>query len=247
MTELTPLLLLPGLMNDERVWSPIQAAIPVGRHVHIAPTHLSATVGDSALEAVAAMPAGQFAVAGFSLGGYVALEVCRLAPERIVGVALLDTGARADSDDAKLARVRMVQAMSSGTATLEQIAGSFAARVVHPSRLHDKELLTLLADMASTVGSDGFARQQHAAMSRADSRDLLAGLQVPALVLCGREDQVTPLELSDEMASLLPDAQLVTVEKSGHMATLEQPGVVVAAVLRWLERVDIFPLKVRSS
>lgn len=238
MTKVTSLLLLPGLMNDERVWSPILAALPAGRHVHIAPTHLSATVEDLAREAIAAMPAGQFAVAGFSLGGYVALQLCRLAPERIAGVGLLDTGARADSDDAKLARVRTVQAMSSGMATLEQIAVSFAARVVHPSRLQDKELLTLLADMASTVGSDGFAKQQQAAMSRADSRDLLAGLQIPALVLCGRDDQVTPLALSEEMASLLPDAELVTVEKSGHMTTLEQPGVVVSAVLRWLERVD---------
>jgi pimeloyl-ACP methyl ester carboxylesterase len=75
-------------------------------------------------------------------------------------------------------------------------------------------------------------------MDRADSRDLLAGLQVPALVLCGRQDQVTPLALSEEMTSLLSGSELVTVEESGHMTTLEQPGAVVAAVLRWLERVD---------
>lgn len=237
MTESIPLLLLPGLMNDERVWSTVLAALPPGRQVHIAPTHLHASVGESARSAMLAMPAGRFAVAGFSLGGYVALEACRQAPERIAGVALLDTGARADPDDARQSRQRMVEAMGSGTATLEQIAMGFAARVVHPSRLNDKPLLTLLADMAATVGGEGFARQQHAAMNRADSRDLLAGLQVPALVLCGREDQVTPLALSEEMAALLPDAEMVTVEKSGHMTTLERPDAVIAAVLRWLERV----------
>lgn len=159
-------------------------------------------------------------------------------PERIAGIGLLDTGARADSEDAKQSRLRMVQAMSSGAATLEQVAGGFAARVVHPSRLEDRDLLKLLAEMASSVGSAGFPKQQHAAMNRPDSRDLLAGLRAPALVLCGREDQVTPLPLSEEMAALLPDAELVVVENSGHMTTLEQPAAVIKAVLRWLDRVD---------
>jgi pimeloyl-ACP methyl ester carboxylesterase len=144
----------------------------------------------------------------------------------------------ADSEEARQARVRMVQAMGSGTATLGQIAAGFAPRVLHPSRLQDKELLSLLADMAASVGSEGFARQQQAALDRVDRRAMLEDLPVPALVLCGREDQVTPLALSEEAASLLPAAELVVVESSGHMTTLEQPGTVGAAVLRWLHRVD---------
>ncbi|MFC5500141.1 alpha/beta fold hydrolase [Caenimonas terrae] len=238
MNQPTPVLLLPGLMNDERVWSPLLPVLGAGRRVHIAPTHLHASVVDSAREAIAALPPGSFAVAGFSLGGYVALEVCRQASERIAGLGLLDTGAGADSEEARQARVRMVQAMGRGTATLGQIAAGFASRVVHPSRLQDKALLSLLADMAASVGSAGFARQQQASMDRVDSRAMLKDLRVPALVLCGREDQVTPLALSEEMAALLPDAELVTVEVSGHMTTLEQPGIVVPAVLRWLDRVD---------
>jgi pimeloyl-ACP methyl ester carboxylesterase len=238
MTQATPLLLLPGLMNDERVWTPLLNALDAGRHVLVAPTHWHANVEASARDAIAAMPAGPFAVAGFSLGGYVALEVCRQARGRIAGVGLLDTGGRADSDEAKQARVRMVQAMGSGAATLSQVAAGFAARVVHPSRLQDPQLLALLADMASAIGSEGFARQQQAAMDRPDSRDLLPQLQVPALVLCGREDQVTPAALSEELAAGLPDAELVIVDSSGHMTTLEQPQAVVAAVLRWLDRVD---------
>jgi len=238
MTELTPLLLLPGLMNDDRVWAPVVAALSTERHVHIAPTHLHASVEESARAAILSMPTGRFAVAGFSLGGYVALQICRQTPERIAGIGLVSTGARADTDDAKQSRQRMVEAMGSGTATLEQIAISFADRVIHPSRLEDKKLLALLADMASAVGSDGFARQQHAAMNRAESLELLPTLKVPALVLCGHEDKVTPLALSVEMASLLPNAELVTVEKSGHMVTLERPDDVVAAVLRWLERME---------
>ena len=184
------------------------------------------------------MPSRQFAVAGFSLGGYVALEVCRQAPERIAGLGLLNTGARTDAEKAKQARTRMVQAMGSGAATLNQIAAGFAARVVHESHLNDSKLLALLADMAKTVGGEGFAKQQRAAMNRIDSRGLLKKLQVPALVLCGREDQVAPLALSEEMANLLCDGELVIVETAGHMTTLEQPGAVAAAVVRWLNRVD---------
>lgn len=231
-------MLLPGLMNDARVWRHVLPALGTDRQIHVAPTHLHPTIGDSARDAIAAMPPGPFAVAGFSLGGYVALEVCRQAPGRIAGIGLLDTGARADSDDAKLARLRMVDAVSSGTRSLRQIAGGFAERVVHASRLQDQPLLAVLADMAAALGPEGFVRQQQAAMDRNDSRHLLQELAVPALVLCGRDDQVTPLALSEEMAGLLPLAELVVVENSGHMTTLEQPGAVIAAVMRWLARVD---------
>lgn len=237
MNQSTPLLLLPGLMNDQRVWGPLLPALGAGRSVHIAPTHLHGSIEALARSAVVTMPPGPFAVAGFSLGGYAALEVCRQAPERIAGLALLATGARADTEEAKQARIRMLEAISAGVASLPQIAAGFASRVVHPSRLQDKGLLSLLADMAVSVGAEGFARQQKAAMNRIDSRAMLKDLLVPALVLCGREDQVTPLAQSEEMAVLLPGAELVTVEACGHMTTLEQPGIVEAAVVRWLNRV----------
>lgn len=238
MNKSIPLLLLPGLMNDERVWGTLLPALRAGRLVHVAPTHLHGNLEDSAREAVAAMPPGPFAVGGFSLGGYAALEVYRQAKQRIAGLALLDTGARADAEEAKQARTRMVQAMGSGAATLDQIAAGFAARVVHSSHLNDMDLLRLLADMASAVGIEGFAKQQQAAMGRPDNREMLTTLQVPVLVLCGREDQVTPLALSEEMAKLLPDAELVIVETSGHMTTLEQPEAVMSALAGWLTRVD---------
>lgn len=242
MNHTTPLLLLPGLMNDARIWNPLTTAIAGERALHVAPTHLHDSIADSARDAIAAMPAGPFVVAGFSLGGYVAQEVCRQAGGRIAGLGLLDTGARADTKDVKQTRERMIQAVDSaegaGTATFGQIAQGFAARIVHASRLQDRELLHLLFDMASTVGSKGFVRQQRAAMNRVDTRDLLPRMHVPAVVVCGREDQITPFSLSQEMASLLPNAELVAVAEAGHMSILEQPAAVVAALLRWLQRVD---------
>ena len=242
MTHATPLLLLPGLMNDSRIWNPLTTAIAGDRTVHVAPTHLHDSIAESARDAMAAMPAGSFAVAGFSLGGYVAQEVCRQAGGRIAGLGLLDTGARADTEEVKQGREGMIQALDgaegAGTATFGQVAQGFAARIVHASRLQDRELLHLLFDMASTVGSKGFVRQQRAAMNRVDTRDLLPRMNVPAVVVCGREDQITPFSLSQEMASLLPDAELVAVAEAGHMSILEQPATVVAALVRWLRRVD---------
>lgn len=242
MTQAIPLLLLPGLMNDARVWSPLVTALGRERNVEVASTHLHDSIVALAREAIAAMPPGLFAVAGFSLGGYVAQEVCRQAGDRIAGLGLVDSGARADSEEAKQIRRRMIQAVEGGDSSdadaFSQVAQGFASRIVHGSRLQDRDLLQLLFDMASSVGGEGFVRQQRAAMSRADTLDLLPRLHVPAVVVCGREDQVTPFSLSQEMASLLPDAELVPVDQAGHMSILEQPATVVAALVRWLRRVD---------
>jgi pimeloyl-ACP methyl ester carboxylesterase len=248
MTNTAPLLLLPGLMNDERVWDPIRKALPAGRDVVVSPTHTADSIAALAAAALAAMPPGRFAVAGFSLGGYVALEVCRQAPGRIAGIALLDTGARADSQEARQNRRRMVAALGSGSASFAQVAGGFAPITVHPSHAQDAQLMQLLGDMARSVGTDGFTRQQTAAMNRQDGRDVLRTLQCPALVLCGREDQITPPALSEEMASLLPgDVALVLVPRSGHMSTLEQPAAVAEAFLRWVERVDALTPEASSA
>ncbi|WP_260397073.1 alpha/beta fold hydrolase [Variovorax sp. KBW07] len=111
--------------------------------------------------------------------------------------------------------------------------------MLHASHAEDPQLLALLGSMAQSVGTDGFKRQQAAAMNRQDARDVLPTLHCPALVLCGREDQITPPALSEEMAGLLPgDVELAVVPQSGHMSTLEQPATVVAAFMRWLGRVD---------
>ncbi|WP_198085106.1 alpha/beta fold hydrolase [Variovorax sp. E3] len=174
MTNTLPLL-LPGLMNDARVWDPIRQALPIGRDVVVSPTHAADTIEAQAASALAAMPDGSFAVAGFSLGGYVALEVCRQAGHRIAGLALLDTGTRADSQEATQNRQRMVAALSSGGASFAQVVESFTPRVPHPAHTQDKALLDLLADMARQVGSEGFARQQKAAMHRRDARERFKG------------------------------------------------------------------------
>jgi len=239
MGHLTPLLLLPGIMNDARVWHPVEEALPRGRKVVVGNTHLHDHVSAIAAAAIESMPPGKFAVGGFSLGGYVALEVCRQAPDRIAGVALLDTGARADTEESRQNRSKTLASLASGEATFDEVAGAFPPKLLHPSHVNDSALVALLLDMAKRTGREGFMRQQQAAMSRPDNRDVLRTLQGPALVLCGQDDQVTPPALSQEMAELLPgDVTLVLVPQCGHLSTLEQPAAVVAAFVPWIERVD---------
>lgn len=233
----TPLLLLPGLMNDGRVWQNQLPALQAGGHtVVVATTFDRDTVAALTADAIASMPPGPFAVAGFSLGGYVALEIFRQARERVAGIALLDTGARADPDASKQMRQRMIDAAAAGSGDFTTISNAFLPRVVHPSRVEDPQLVELLAAMAGAVGGPGFVRQQRAAMNRPDSVGLLAEITCPALILCGCEDQVAPPELSREMARKIPGAQLVLVPECGHMAPLEQAGAVTAAMQSWLAR-----------
>ncbi|WP_269759254.1 alpha/beta fold hydrolase [Variovorax sp. E3] len=133
----------------------------------------------------------------------------------------------------------MVAALGSGSASFAQVAGGFAPITLHAAHAQDAQLLRLLGDMARSVGTEGFTRQQTTAMNRQDGREVLRTLHCPALVLCGREDQITPPALSEEMASLLPgEVDLVLVPQSGHMSTLEQPAAVVEAFTRWIARVD---------
>lgn len=233
-----PLLLLPGLMNDERVWDPVVRALSPQRRIVVARTDGHDTVDASARAAIALAPAGRFAVAGFSLGGYVALAIACHARERIAGVALLDTTARADGVEARQLRQRMIDGVASGQADIATLAAEFLPRILHPSRIDDPMLVHLLTTMGARVGSEGFIRQQRAAMSRADFTAHLPSLASPALVLCGRDDQVTPVALSEEMAGKLPDVELVIVPECGHMATLERPDTVAQAMQAWCARVD---------
>ena len=238
MPRATPLLLLPGILNDARVWRPLEP-VAAERKVVVAKTHLQDSTSAIAAAAIKLMPPGPFAVAGFSLGGYVALEVCRQAPRRIAGLALLDSGARADTEESQQNRREMISSLNTGMAAFDQVVGGMASKLLHPDHAEDEALLSLLLDMAHHAGQDGFVRQQTAATTRPDRREVLRSVHAPALVLCGEQDRVTPPTLSEEMAGLLPgEVERVILPQSGHLSTLEQPAAVAEAVARWLERVD---------
>ena len=236
MTTSLPVLALSGLLNDERLWGH-QARAFAGERAF---TSLSLTAHDSvaalAAQALALMPAGQFALAGFSLGGYVALEIMRQAPERIAALALVSTGPRADTAQSTQTRKAAIEA-ARGPAGPAAVFAEFSPRILLPAHLKDIALVTLLNSMSAAVGIDGFERQQTAAMNRPDSRPTLKTIDCPTVVICGREDRTTPLELSDEMVAHIPNARLMVIENCGHMAPLEQPEAVTAALRRWLSNV----------
>jgi len=106
---------------------------------------------------------------------------------------------------------------------------------IHESRLADTELTEAVTGMAERLGPDVFRRQQTAILERKDQRDTLAGFDAPVLVICGREDQVTPLFLSEEMAALAPKGDLLVIENCGHLSTMEHPEEVSQALLRWIQ------------
>lgn len=224
------LLLLPGLLCDARLWRDVSAGLAV-RSV-VADLTQDESMAQMAARALAMAPP-RFALAGLSMGGYVALEIMRQAPERVSHLALLDTSARPDDDAREAARRESMALVGQG-----KFIG--VSRGLLGSLLAPQHLGTPLADevqaMAERVGQAAYLRQQTAIMGRLDSRPLLGQIAVPTLVGVGESDVLTPPELAEEMAEGIADAQLLRFGGSGHLPTMENPAAVVAAMGNWLAR-----------
>jgi len=228
----TPLLLLPGLLCDRALWQ---------SQIHdlndVADCRVPDLGGHDSMAALAAAVLAQapprFAVAGLSMGGYVALEILRQAPERVMRLALLDTSARADTPEQRQRREDLMALARQGR--FKGVTPRLLPLLLHPERLADQALVDTVMGMAERVGAEAFLRQQTAIMGRSDSRELLPGIRCPSLVLCGRQDALTPLERSLEMADAIPGARLSVLEQCGHLSSLEHPTRVSAALRAWLE------------
>lgn len=229
---LTPIVLLPGLLCDARLWRDV--VLPLRDTV--APMVADLTLDDSvvtmASRTLAAAPP-KFALAGLSMGGYVALEIMRQAPDRVTHLALLDTSARPDSDERREARRKGIENVKLG-----KFIG--VSRSLLPSLLAKRNLNTPLSEevqaMAERLGQDAYIRQQQAILGRPDSRPDLAGIKVPTLIGVGTEDALTPPELAEEMAGAVPHADIVRFARSGHLPTMENPKAVADAFGNWLAR-----------
>jgi pimeloyl-ACP methyl ester carboxylesterase len=226
-----PILLIPGLLGSARLY---EAQIP--ELWRFGPVTIADHTRDDTMAAIArrilvgAPP--RFALAGLSMGGYIAFEVLRQAPARIARLALLDTSARPDTPEQTAGRHEQIALAAAGR--LEEVVQAQFPRLVHPQRRDDARLREAVGQMAREVGAEAFARQQKATMDRADSRPELEAIRVPTLVLVGEGDQLTPPERAAEMAQAIRGARLVTIPGSGHLSSLERPHEVTQALVEWL-------------
>ncbi len=225
------LVLVPGLLCNQRLWRAQAAGLADVADVLVADMSRDGSMAAMAARVLAEAPE-RFALAGLSMGGYVAMEVVRRAPERVTRLALLDTSARADPPEAAARRRDMVDLVRRGRfrAVNERLLRSF----VHEDRLGDGILVAEILAMTAEVGQEAFVRQQQAILGRRDSRPHLAAVSCDTLVLCGREDGLTPLGLSEEIAALVPGARLAVIEACGHLSPMERPLEVNAELRAWL-------------
>ena len=225
------LVLVPGLLCTKALWAPQMQALDDIAEISVADhtRHDSmAAIATSILET--APP--RFALAGLLMGGYIAYEIVRQASHRVTKLALLDTGSRADAPERAAARRELIAtAEREGVRKAQQV---LMPVLIHKARLGEQPLVQTIEQMADDVGLEGFKRQQTAIMSRPDSRPFLPSIACPTLVLVGREDALTPVELAQEIVAGIPDARLEIVPDCGHMSSLERPEAVNRALRAWL-------------
>jgi pimeloyl-ACP methyl ester carboxylesterase len=231
MDNTMPILLVPGLVSSPRIYAPVLPELwrfgPVTVANHIRDDHMALIARRILAEAPP-----RFALAGHSMGGYIAFEIMRQAPERVAKLALLNTQARPDTPEATARRRAMMARAKGGEyrAVLDELFSGF----VHPSRRADADLRRLVHDMGGDIGVKGFVRQQEAIISRPDSRPILAAIKCPTLVLSGDDDNTIPNRLSVEMANNIHNARLVILADCGHLPQVEQPQATTDALVEWL-------------
>jgi pimeloyl-ACP methyl ester carboxylesterase len=231
MDNTMPILLVPGLVSSPRIFAPVIPALwrlgPVTVANHIRDDNMGAIARRILAEAPP-----RFALAGHSMGGYIAFEIMRQAPERVAKLALINTQARPDTPETTTRRRGQIARAQGGEyhAILDELFSGF----VHPSRREDASLRQLVHDMGDDIGPEAFVRQQMAVMHRADSRPMLAWIKCPTLVLSGDEDNTIPNSLSVEMAGGIPGAKLVILPNCGHLPQPEQPQATADAMVEWL-------------
>lgn len=231
MDNSMPILLVPGLVSSPRIYAPVVPAL-----WRLGPVTVANHIRDDNMAVIArrilAESPPRFALAGHSMGGYIAFEIMRQAPERVAKLALINTQARPDTPEAsEKRRVLIARARDGG---LHDVIDDLLPVLVHPSRAGEAALRRLFHDMGDDVRADGFINNQTAIMARADSRATMATIKCPTLVLTGDQDMLIPNTLSKEMAEGIAGAKLVIIPDCGHCPQPERPEATIDALVEWL-------------
>ena len=229
---MTPVVFLPGMMCDHRLFAPQIAVVGQDRQVTVGDITRHETIQSLAAHVLETAPES-FALCGLSMGGIVAMEIIRQAPQRIERLALLDTNPLAELPEMQARRTPQIAQVKAGKlrdVMRDEMKPNYLAE--GPNK---QTILDLCMDMAQDLGPDVFVRQSKALRSRPDQRATLKTVRVPTLILCGHEDRACPVERHELMHKLILHSTLTIIEQAGHLPTLENPNETTVALSRWLE------------
>lgn len=225
-------ILLPGLLNDAELWRHQTDSLADMATVMVGDLTQDDSIQAMARRVLDAAPP-RFSLAGLSMGGYVAQEIMRQAPQRVERLALVDTAARADLPEQSERRRALIEQTRAGG--FDQVMPSLLPALVHPDHLAVPAIRDCALAMARRVGPDAFIRQQTAIMGRPDGREDLRRITCPTVVLVGRQDMVTPPKVAEEMVGNLSSGRLIIIEDCGHLSAIERPQAVSAVLRTWLQ------------
>jgi pimeloyl-ACP methyl ester carboxylesterase len=226
------LVLIPGLGSDAAIWRRTIAALGDEYHCLVGDTLSDDTLQGMGRRIINQAPQS-FALAGVSMGGMVALEMMKLAPERVSRLALVDTNPRPDTFGQKLYR-RLTNAVVGATKDFGRLAERSLGSLIHPSSAND--VRADMVQMSVRVGAKTYVRQNRAVIARGDLRNVLPNIAIPTAVIVGREDRLTPVALSQEIHALVPGSTLHIISDCGHLPPIEKPEIVAALLKELLAR-----------
>ncbi|MEL7099605.1 MAG: alpha/beta fold hydrolase [Pseudomonadota bacterium] len=226
-----PLVFLPGMMCDARLFGPQIAELSAAHAVTVAPVTQGERIEEIASALLDQLPA-RFALAGLSMGGIVAMELLRRAPDRLTRLCLMDTNPLAETPQVAAAREPQIVGVRAGR-LMEVMRDEMKPNYLAPGP-HRQVVMEIVMDMALALGPDVFVRQSRALQRRRDQQGTLRKCKVPTMVLCGAHDALCPVKRHEFMAELIPGAQLRVIEDAGHLPTLEAPDSLMDALRDWM-------------
>ena len=227
---------LPGLLCDRALWQgviPPLESLPQIASVQVADLTRDDSMASMAKRVLDEAPP-EFILGALSMGGYVAFELMRRAPERVRGLMLLDTQPLPETDASREKRLATIELARSGK--FKGVTRHLLPSLVHESRVDDPLVAPIVLGMAERVGVEAFIRQQTAILGRQDSRPVLARIECSTLVMVGEQDRITPLSIARDMAASIVDSRLVVVADCGHLPPIERPKIVADQMVRWLDQ-----------
>jgi len=228
---MTPLVMLPGMMCDERLFAPQIKVFSFDREVQVAALSDYSTISELAANVLKNAPP-KFALAGLSMGGIVAMEICAQAPARVEKLALIDTNPKAELEEIKQQREPQIRDAILGD--LQKIMRDEMKPKYLADTSNKQDIYKICMEMALSLGADVFVRQSQALRDRKDQQETLKGIKVPVLLICGSEDTLCPIEKHQLMHDLIPNSTLKVVMGAGHLPTLEQPEKTTEILQTWL-------------